>query len=111
MAEQEEVQQLLRMLVQLTARHAFPEDLVRKMVAPTARSRKQLAVYNLCDGTRTQGAIRAVSRVAKASLSQAISRWEQSGIMCRLGKGRDARPLHVYPLSSRTLSPKSRKEG
>jgi hypothetical protein len=47
-------EELLRILVQLTARQAVPEETVRKSVGTSARL---LQAYNLSDGTRSQSEI------------------------------------------------------
>jgi hypothetical protein len=55
--EQKEIVQMgvheefLRAILSTVARQTFPPARLLEMVAPTSRSEKQVAAFNLCDGT------------------------------------------------------------
>jgi DNA-binding MarR family transcriptional regulator len=89
--------QLLTILVQLTARSLYPEERVREVVTGAAR---QVAAYNLCDGTLTQAQVAKQAGLDRGNFSRTVSRWIQAGIVFRVGDARDARLLHLYPLSA-----------
>ncbi|HZL30255.1 MAG TPA: helix-turn-helix domain-containing protein [Pseudolabrys sp.] len=89
---------LLKAILAMVARTAFPTAEIYKIVAPTARSEKQLAAYNLCDGNTPQAEIGKRTGIDKGGLSKLISRWVESGIVVRIGK--DQHPMHVYPIST-----------
>jgi hypothetical protein len=90
---------LLRALISVTARQAFPPDVLHKLVMSHRAGPKQLTAFNLCDGTRTQGQICAESKLDQGNFSKTVTRWIAAGIVFRLGSGRDARLLHVYPVT------------
>jgi hypothetical protein len=87
---------LLRILVQLSARQALPEAAVRKVVGGSTR---QLQAYNLCDGTRSQSEVTKVAKLDSGNFSRTVTRWIQFGVLFRLGTGREAKLLHLYPLA------------
>ena len=60
---------------------------------------KQVRAYSLCDGTRSQTDIAKALTLVAGNFSRTVSRWIDSGIVFRLGEGREAKLLHVYPLS------------
>jgi len=91
-----ETDELLQVLVQLNARQAFPEATVRKVVGGSAR---QLRAYNLCDGTLSQSAVTKAAKLDSGNFSRTVTRWIQSGVLFRLGSGREAKLLHLYPLA------------
>src|SRR6266508_4986031 len=86
---------LLRILVQLNARLAFPEATVRHIVGNSPR---QAQAYNLCDGTMTQSEVAKRAGLDQGNFSRTMNRWIRSGILFRLGTGREAKLLHLYPL-------------
>ena len=94
-----ETDELLRILIQLNGRQAFPEEALRERVGTSAR---QLAAYNLCDGTRSQAEVIREAKVDQSSFSKAVTRWVNEGILFKLGTGRDVKLLHLYPLSAQS---------
>jgi hypothetical protein len=92
-----ETEELLRFLVQLTARHVFPEEALRQIIGSSGR---QVEAYNLCDGTRTQAEIVKVSKLDQGQFSRTAGRWAEAGVLFRVGTGRDVKLLHLYPISS-----------
>jgi hypothetical protein len=87
---------LLKAILATVARKTFPPDVLAKIVAPTAGSKKQLTAYNLCDGQTPQAEIGKKAKLDKGSLSRVITRWVEAGVIVRIGA--DRLPLHVYPL-------------
>jgi hypothetical protein len=95
-----ETEDLLRIMVGLFARTSLPEERVRKIVETGARPDKQLAAYNLCDGTKTQAEVAREVALDSGNFSRTVARWIAQGIVFRLGSGTEARLLHAYPLPS-----------
>lgn len=91
---------ILRAILSAVARQTFPVDRLLEIVLPTGASAKQLAAYNHCDGTKGQGEIAKALKLDAGNFSRTVSRWVDEGVVVRLGEGRDAKLLHVYPLSS-----------
>lgn len=89
---------ILRAILSMVARQAFPPHELLQLVAPQANSQKQVAVYNLCNGEHTQAEIAKAVKMDKGSLSKSISKWGELGIMLRIGSGTEMRPVHLYPL-------------
>ena len=71
---------------------------VRRNQIATGRGTKQVEAFNLADGTRTQSEIAEQVKMDQGQLSRTVSRWIEAGIMFRLGDGRDAKLLHIYPI-------------
>ena len=98
MDQTDELKDLLRILVQLNARSAFPEEDLRQIVLAGRASSKHLNAYNLCDGTRALSEVARKARVDQGNFTRTVARWVSLGVMFRIGSGRDARLLHLYPL-------------
>jgi len=96
---------LLKAILGMTARQAIPED---KLVQLVGSGESQLQAFNMCDGTRGQGEIAKALGIDPGSFSRSVSRWIELGIMLRLGEGRDAKLLHVYPLSKESMKERTR---
>jgi hypothetical protein len=90
-------QQLLQALISLAGRAAFPVDDLEDIVGAGGGD-KQRKAYNMCDGSRGQGEIAKVLTIDGGSFSRTVARWVDQGIMFRIGDGREAKLLHVYPL-------------
>lgn len=86
------------MAVSLLGRIAFAEEDLRTLIAPTATQAKQLQAYNLCDGTRTQADIVRALKLDHGNFSRTAARWIAAGVLYKIGSGREAKLLHVYPL-------------
>jgi CRP-like cAMP-binding protein len=91
---------LLRILIQLSARQAFPEATIRQVIGSSAR---QVHADNLWDGNLTQAQIAKKAGLNQGNLSRTVARRIQSGVLFRLGTGRDAKLLHLYPLPKKAL--------
>lgn len=85
--------ELLRILIQLTGRQAFPPEALREIVGEP-----NIDAYNLCDGTRTQAEVVKGAKVYQGAFSRTSARWIHEGVLLRLGSGRDVKLLHLYPL-------------
>lgn len=81
---------LLRMLVALAGRIAFPPEQLLQIVGPYATA------YNMCTGELTLASIARASGVDKSNLRKAILRWEHAGVAFRIGP--EGRPLRLYAL-------------
>lgn len=108
MASEEAI--LLRVLVGVMGRVAFPEEKLRAAVAPRGGD-KQVRAYNLCDGTRTQSEVAKEAEIDQGQLSKAVGAWVQAGIVHRVPDGKELRLLHLYPLAETTPIATERTNG
>jgi hypothetical protein len=93
-----ELKQLLRMLVSVIARGTFPEDKVRKIVAPAKSSERYATAYNLCDGTHTRAEIAKLTGIDKDNLNKVVKRWIATGVIFEIEQDGQLNLLHLYPL-------------
>ena len=99
------VEDLLRALVSLAGRQAFPGKALPKLVSPRPVGREKLMkAYNLCDGTRTQADVAKEAKVDRGQLSRTVRRWVEAGIMFRIGSGNESFLLHARTISEEDLS-------
>jgi hypothetical protein len=87
---------LLKAILAMVSRATIPPQELAKIVAPTAKSDKQILAYNLCDGETSQAEICNETKLAEGNLSNSITRWVEAGVMVRVGP--DRLPMHLYPL-------------
>ena len=90
---------LLRAILATVGRQAFPAAELAELVAPKGGGSKQVRAYNMCDGTKSQAEIAKALKLDAGNFSRTVARWVDAGIMFRLGSGREATLLHVYPLN------------
>jgi hypothetical protein len=95
MPEQSRQDQLFECLLHVIARAAIPVEAVNKVVGDAKNQRR---AFNLCDGSRTLGAIASAAGINQGNLSRTVARWVSEGVVFKLGEGRELRPLYVYPL-------------
>ncbi len=88
---------LLKAILAIVSRATIPPQELFKIVAPTAKSDKQILAYNLCDGETSQSEICKKSKLDKGNLSTSITRWVEAGVMVRVGP--DRLPMHLYAFS------------
>jgi len=88
--------ELLRPLLSLIGRAVIPPKTVAELVG----TGKQLAAYNLCDGTKKQSEVVEQVKIDSGNFSRIVTKWIEAGILFRIGEGREARLLHVYPISA-----------
>lgn len=96
---------LLRVLVALAGRIAFPPDRLLQVVGSYA------GAYNLCTGELSLAAIARAAGVDRSNLNKAMIKWEQAGVLHRVGP--QSRPLRLYalPQSGERLRTKSSDRG
>lgn len=95
---------LLRVLVALAGRIVCPPERLIQVLGPYSEA------YNLCTGNLTLAAIARSTGVDKSNLRKAMRRWEQAGVLFRVGP--HGRPLHLYSLPTQNERARSRsREG
>ncbi len=99
---------LLKAILHMTARQALPVNTVAEIVMKGSGGSKQLRAFNLCDGSLSQSEVAKAAKIDGGNFSKTVNRWIGSGILFRLGDGRDTRLLHAYPLPT-DLGKKTRK--
>jgi hypothetical protein len=102
---------LLRALLTVTARAVFPVEKLAGIVQSVGAGEKQLAAYNLCDGNRKQAEIAKALSLDAGNFSRTVGRWIDAGIVFRLGEGRDATLMHVYPIPKEYAKKASSESG
>lgn len=98
---------LLKAILAMVARQAFPPAELARLLTATSAGAKQIEAYNLCDGKRSQKEIGKLSGLDKGSLSRSIARWVEIGIAVRIG--RDQVPMHLYPLPKEHTKVRTKK--
>jgi hypothetical protein len=88
---------LIRCAVQLIGRLAIPEQQVRGVVGA---GKRRVSAYNLCDGQTALSEIARRAKIDQGNFSRAAKRWVQQGVVFWVGPGKDARLMHLYPISS-----------
>lgn len=100
---------LLKCAMQVVGRIAMRPEQIGGIVFVKANA-KQLRAYNLCDGTRTQGEVAKAAGLDQGNFSRTVTRWVEGGVLFRVGSGREAKLLHLYPLvKSEFKVPRKRK--
>lgn len=102
----ERMEDLLECLIQIIGRVAIPADKVYDVIGNNSR---QIKAFNLCDGSNGLTKIAKQCGIDKGSFSRTTSRWVENGIAFWVGRGKDARLSHVYPIPE-SLN-KNRKRG
>jgi DNA-binding MarR family transcriptional regulator len=99
---------LLHAIFSLVARQTFPIEQLREIVMKGSGD-KQLRAFNMCDGTKGQSEIAKSLKLDTGNFSRTVARWIEAGVLFRLGEGREAKLLHVYPLPDGGAASKERK--
>jgi len=94
-----DIKDLLQIAIQVIGRIAIPHENVRTIVGTNS---KYIKAFNLCDGTLTQSEIARKAKIKRPNLSRAMNRWVTNGILFLVGKGVDARFIHIYPIPEKT---------
>jgi hypothetical protein len=89
---------LLRAILAVVARQAFPPRELYALVAPKSGLRKQVQAYNLCDGSRTQSEVAKAVGLDQGNFSKSVKRWIELGIMIKVFEDGAEKPIHVYPI-------------
>lgn len=92
----DETDDLLRILIKITARGPVAIEDLSAIVEGKAGSAKQKKAYNLCDGSRRMAEVAKVVGIDSGNFSRTVARWESSGILFRVGV--DGKLMHLYPL-------------
>lgn len=95
---------LLRVLVALAGRLAFPPERLVQIVG-----RPYVGAYNMCTGKLNLASIARASRIDKSNLRKAVLRWEEAGVVFRVGP--DARLFRLYSLSAESEGASARGRG
>lgn len=90
-----ETNELLRALLAVTGRVAFPEEQLRGIVSPLGNA-AYLEAYRLCDGKTPVSTIAKTAGIDRANFSKVITKWMELGVAFRTGPKR--LPLHLYAL-------------
>lgn len=93
-------EQLLRAILATVARQTFPTEFIVEKVAVGADKAKQVAAYNMCDGSNSQAEIAKHLSLDAGNFSRTVSRWIDLGIVIKMGESRDTKLVHVYPIPS-----------
>ena len=86
---------LLRCLVHIMGRKAIPVNDVR---AAVGKGKNAVKAFNLFDGNHTIKEVARTTHIDNGNLSRAASGWVEDGIAFWVGKGNEARLLHIYPI-------------
>jgi len=96
----------IKILLQLVARIAIPEEKVRKIILGGRKldetSKRYLRAYNLATNL-TQGEIAKKTGIDQGNLSRVITRWIEAGIIFAEPSGKGLRLQHVYPISVESI--------
>lgn len=103
--------QYLRAILATVARQTFSPDAILEIVAVGTDKGKQVAAFNLCDGTRSQAEVAKSTGLDSSNFSKTVGRWIDAGIVIKVGTGQDMKPLHVYPLPGTTVKKTGKKNG
>jgi hypothetical protein len=87
----------LRAILATVARQIFSPEKILEIMGAQAREQHRKA-YNMCDGTKTQSDVVKKLGIDHSNFSKTLARWVDAGICIRVGDGRDALPMHIYPL-------------
>lgn len=98
----------LRAILATVARQTFSPSKIIEIMGPNA-GEKQRRAFNLCDGSKSQAEIIKELGLDSGNFSKTLSRWVDEGIVIRVGEGREAKPLHVYPLPEALMKKDSKK--
>jgi aminopeptidase-like protein len=84
-------------IISLLGRIAFSNDSLKKMIQKGSKKpNEMLAAYNLCDGHNTITEIATRAGIAVPSLSIAVDKWEENGIVVKKRDGAETFPKKLY---------------
>ncbi len=79
-----DAQHFVRPLISLLGRSVFSTDVLTEIVAPLKGMEKQIAAFNMCDGTRSQTDIGKQLKLDPGNFSRTVARWVDAGVVFRL---------------------------
>jgi hypothetical protein len=91
--------EMLRPIISLLGRLAFPNDQLVKLIAKGRGSEKLIQAYNLCNGQNDQTSICKKLNLNPGNFNRTVSRWEKAGIVFRFGPRKGQKLLHLYPIN------------
>jgi hypothetical protein len=96
-----EIADLLNCTLQILGRAVIPPDRVRSIIGKSRK--KRIHAFNLCDGTLKVTEIAKKARINQGNLSRSLARWNEHGIVYRIGEGKNSKFLHIYPLAKKDI--------
>jgi|SRR5208282_2483706 len=100
MVSEQQIEEIIKqneLIISLLGRIAFKNDELKALVVKGSKKPKQiLSAYNLCDGQRTITAIANTVDIAQPSLTEAVKKWEELGIIMKKTKGNEVLPLRLF---------------
>lgn len=105
MKSTEHTDELLRCLMHIIGRAAMPQEKVYELIGG---GKKQIVAFNLCDGTLNQSEVAKKAGIDSGNFNRTFARWVDSGIAFSIGVGKEAKLLHIYPISQ--TAPKRAKK-
>ena len=106
MQTDEQTNQLLQCLLHVVGRAVLPLDAVQAIVGT---GKKQIEAFNLCDGKNNRTEIAKKTGLHQSNLSTTLTRWIKHGVVFSIGEGKDAKPLHIYPIPEVSARGKKRR--
>lgn len=92
----------LKATMSLIARQTFSPEKLRELVSARG-TEKNLRAFNMCDGEKSQTEIATDLKIDAGQFSRTVKQWMDDGIIIKVGDGRNARLVHVYPLPEKYL--------
>lgn len=93
----------LRAILGVIARGAIPPSELASQVGVGATKAKQLAAYNLCDGSLSQGEVAKAAGLDAGNFSRTVSRWAEDGLIVRTDVDGQLRLVHLYPIPASAI--------
>jgi DNA-binding MarR family transcriptional regulator len=95
----DEIAKQNELIISLLGRIAFKNDELKDIVTKGSKKPEQMIqAYNLCDGTTGLTEIAKEAGVAQPSLTNAVDKWEKSGIILKKKKGKEVLPLRLFEI-------------
>ncbi len=98
----------LKAMMSLIARQTFSPERLRDIVSSRGTV-KLLKAFNLCNGSLSQSEVAAELEIDKGQFSRAVNQWIDDGVIIRVGEGKAAKLVHVYPIPDKLLKPNTKK--
>jgi len=93
-------EELLKAILAIVARAAFPPEALARIAAPTIGSEKELMAYNLCSAETSNTDTTKKERLDKGELqSSGRARWVEAGVVVTVNP--NGLPLHFYPVTEK----------
>jgi len=85
------------LIISLLGRIAFENDELKTLIVKGSKKPKQiLSAYNLCDGQTTITAIANEVDIAQQSLTEAVKKWDELGIIIKKTKSNEVLPRRLF---------------